>query len=89
MSSPIARGSPFQTMLYAGLTPVINSATVISNYGAGPTTGTRFFFHTNGGQQWLVYTSTPITFTVSDNVSAGWKRSTPHAFVTWQGVPGF
>lgn len=77
MTSPIARGSPFLTMLYSGLTPVINSATVISNYQAGPITGTRFVFFTNGGQQWLVYTSSPITFVVSDNVRAGCMRCTP------------
>lgn len=68
LSSPIVRGSPFITMVYSQMTPVIKSShallTVNGNGGSGPFEGTEFSVRMNNGQLWKIFSlnGVPITF---------------------------
>jgi endo-1,3(4)-beta-glucanase len=68
LTSPIVRGSPFITMVYSQMTPIIKSShallTVNGNGGSGPFNGTEFSVRMNNGQQWKIFSlnGVPITF---------------------------
>jgi endo-1,3(4)-beta-glucanase len=67
LSSPIVRGSPFITMIYDQMTPVIQTAhallSVNGNGGSGPFTGTQFSLRMNNGQQWKLFTLNGVSIT--------------------------
>jgi len=71
--SPIVRGSPYITMIYNSMTPVLLSShallTVNGNGGSGPFNGTEFSVFINNGQTWKIYSlnGTPVTFYKRNN----------------------
>jgi endo-1,3(4)-beta-glucanase len=73
LSSPIVRGSPFITMIYNQMTPVIKSShallTVNGNGGSGPFNGTEFSVRMNNGQHWKIFSlgGVPITLYKRNN----------------------
>lgn len=84
--SPIVRGMPYTTMFYNGVTPAVyfNSPIVhwvndvICNQPSQQFTGTVFKIRTLTGdpglfrsQTWMLYSSTPITLTFTQNGVAG------------------
>lgn len=61
MRAPLVRGSPFITMIYDGLTPVLRagSANVTDLTGSG----SRYEVTLDNGNTWIIYASAPITLT--------------------------
>lgn len=91
--APIVRGMPYATMIYNNVTPSVYfpspAILEINNTNAPPGasfTSTSFKVKTNNGdpngpfrsQTWMIYTSTPVTFTVSNTTGkVGLVSSTP------------
>jgi len=73
MNSPIVRGSPYITMEYSNLTPIIQSSHAIlsvnGNWGSGPFNGTNFVITMNNGMTWKIYSlnGQSITFNKLNN----------------------
>jgi endo-1,3(4)-beta-glucanase len=72
MISPIVKGSPYMTMQYDNLTPVISTIhAIISVNGEGAPrtiTGTKFSLQMNNGQTWIVYAGTEIAMNWGNGV---------------------
>lgn len=70
MDAVIARGQPYQTVLYRSLAPVLSTIhAVISINGANVApgavvSGTRFVLGLNNGQRWTVYSSATLKLTL-------------------------
>jgi len=69
MTAPIVRGSPYITMEYKGLTPMLKTIHAILSINGDGTqnrrvTGTQFLIQFNNGQVWKLYSlsTAPITF---------------------------
>ncbi|MDB4938188.1 MAG: uncharacterized protein JWP87_5160 [Labilithrix sp.] len=67
MTTPIVEGMAYVSAHYDKLIPVLSSehAILTVNGGGAPATGTRFEVTMNDGKTWLVYTSSPVTFSLA------------------------
>lgn len=76
MDAFIAKGSPYVTVKYAGLTPQINTQHAITNVNGTTSfpaniTGTKFKIVLNNGQTWILYFGSSVTLNVQN--SGGWR----------------
>jgi endo-1,3(4)-beta-glucanase len=78
VSSPIAKGSPYMTMKYQDLTPLISTIhAIISVNGDGAprsVTATKFSLQFNNGQNWIIYSSSETTLNFGDGKLQGTGR---------------
>mmetsp|Transcript_1217 Transcript_1217/g.3601 ORF Transcript_1217/g.3601 Transcript_1217/m.3601 type:complete len:720 (+) Transcript_1217:142-2301(+) len=71
------RGSPYQTVVYKALTPVVSTIHAILTINGvpaaagAPVTASRFTLTMNNQQTWILYTSKPIALTMSAPTSSG------------------
>lgn len=69
MTTPLVRGMPYATARYDKLTPRLDSVHALLTLDGAPVpaskTGDRFLVTMNDGRAWVVYASSPITFTRS------------------------
>jgi endo-1,3(4)-beta-glucanase len=75
VASPIAKGSPFVTMKYQSLTPLISTihAIITVNGDGAPRsiTGTKFSLQMNNGQNWIIYAGSEITLNFGEGKLQG------------------
>ena len=64
METPLVRGSPYVTMLYNNLTPVISAGAAITGFSGG---GDRYQVTLGNGEGFIVYASTPISLSQVGN----------------------
>jgi endoglucanase Acf2 len=79
VASPIAKGSPFVTMKYQSLTPLISTihAIITVNGDGAPRsiTGTKFSLQMNNGQNWIIYAGSEITLNFGEGKLQGAANS--------------
>jgi len=66
MVAPIVRGMPYATVKYTGVTPKFQFSGAILSPN-GQVSGIRFEVKLNNGQTWILYSSAPLTLTVTGN----------------------
>lgn len=70
MDAFIARGQPYQTVVYRNQAPVFSTVHAILTINGAPATSQtlppagRFVIVLNNNQKWVVYTSTPLKLTL-------------------------
>lgn len=90
MSAPIARGTPYITMFYHDLTPLLTPGAGIQSVNDQPpgtvVTGSRFAitlgYSDDHHQTWILYSEQPITITWK-NTKEGWRLTTEKPYTGW------